>query len=116
MASITMATLTLNDQIVELDTEGFLRNLDDWNSTVAGELARLESIQLTDDHWKIIEILRDFYLEYQLTPAMRILVKQVGLQLGKEKASSLYLLQLFPGSPTKIACKIAGLPKPTNCL
>ena len=47
---------------------------------------------------------------------MRILVKQVGLQLGKEKGTSLYLLQLFPGSPAKIASKIAGLPKPTNCL
>lgn len=111
-----MTTLRAGSQTVELDSAGFLRNLNDWNPTVATELARQESIDLTDDHWKVIELLRVFYLEYQITPAMRILVKQVGLQLGKEKGSSLYLLQLFPGSPVKIASKIAGLPKPTNCL
>ncbi|MEH6823655.1 MAG: TusE/DsrC/DsvC family sulfur relay protein [Motiliproteus sp.] len=111
-----MTTLSAGSQTVELDSEGFLRKLDDWNPTVATELARLELISLTDDHWKVIGLLRSFYLEYQITPAMRILVKQVGLQLGKEKGSSLYLLQLFPGSPAKIASKIAGLPKPTNCL
>ncbi len=111
-----MTTLNTGNQTVELDNEGFLRELDDWNPTVATELARRELISLTDDHWKVIELLRSFYLEYQIAPAMRILVKQVRLQLGKEKGSSLYLLQLFPGSPTKIASKIAGLPKPTNCL
>lgn len=111
-----MSLLTFNGQTVELDSEGFLRNLNDWSPAVAAELARREAIELSEDHLKVIELLRNFYLEYQLSPAMRILVKQVGLQLGKEKGSSLYLLRLFPGSPAKIASKIAGLPKPTNCL
>jgi tRNA 2-thiouridine synthesizing protein E len=47
---------------------------------------------------------------------MRIFVKTIGEQLGKEKGSSIYLMRLFPGSPAKIAGKIAGLPKPTNCI
>jgi tRNA 2-thiouridine synthesizing protein E len=47
---------------------------------------------------------------------MRILVKTVGEKLGPDKGQSLYLLKLFPGSPAKVAAKIAGLPKPTNCL
>ncbi|MFT5722699.1 MAG: tRNA 2-thiouridine synthesizing protein E [Motiliproteus sp.] len=111
-----MSLLSLNDQTVALDAEGFLRDLDDWSPAVAAELARTESIELTQEHWEVITLLRNFYREFQLSPAMRILVKQLGLQLGKEKGSSLYLLQLFPGSPAKIASKIAGLPKPTNCL
>ncbi|MFT6916157.1 MAG: tRNA 2-thiouridine synthesizing protein E [Motiliproteus sp.] len=111
-----MSLLPLSDHNVEVDTEGFLRDLDDWNPAVATELARTETIELTQEHWEVIHLLRDFYQQYQLSPAMRILVKQLRLQLGKEKGSSLYLLQLFPGSPAKIASKIAGLPKPTNCL
>jgi tRNA 2-thiouridine synthesizing protein E len=111
-----MTDLHVGSQIVELDSEGFLRHLSDWSPEVATQLAHTESINLTNDHWKVIELLRGFYLEYEISPAMRILVKQVGLQLGKEKGTSLYLLQLFPGSPAKIASKIAGLPKPTNCL
>lgn len=98
------------------DHEGFLLELGDWNETVAEQIASAEGIQLTDEHWAIIRLLRDFYQQYQISPAMRILVKQVKTELGAEKGSSLYLLGLFPGSPAKLASKIAGLPKPTNCL
>ena len=47
---------------------------------------------------------------------MRPLVKYIGQELGKDKGSSLYLLSLFPGSPARLASKLAGLPKPDNCL
>jgi len=98
------------------DKQGFLINLDDWNETLAHEIALEESITLTDAHWDIIHILRSFYQEYAVSPAMRILVKTVKQQLGDDKGNSIHLLSLFPGSPAKIASKIAGLPKPTNCL
>lgn len=99
-----------------LDKEGFLKNLNDWNSTTAVALAENEGIHLSDQHWELIHLLREFYREFELSPAMRPLVKYVGQKLGKEKGNSLYLLRLFPGSPAKIAAKIAGLPKPDNCL
>ena len=99
-----------------LDKEGFLQNLDDWNRQIAEGLAENEGITLVDGHWEIITLLRHFYFQYELSPAMRPLVKYVSQQLGKDKGNSLYLLQLFPGSPAKIAAKIAGLPKPDNCL
>jgi len=98
------------------DKQGFLVNLDDWNEALAHEIALEESIHLTDAHWEIIHILRNFYQEYTISPAMRILVKTVKQQLGDDKGNSIHLLSLFPGSPAKIASKIAGLPKPTNCL
>lgn len=102
--------------LVDVDDEGFLRNLEDWNQTVAQQLAQLESIQLSDQHWEIINLLRAFYQEFGLSPAMRPFSKYIKQHLDKEKASSIYLLTLFPGSPAKIASKIAGLPKPDNCL
>lgn len=110
------ATLHVNGKQLPLDAEGFLRNMADWSPQAAQSLAQNEQIILTKEHFEIINILRDFYLKYELSPAMRVLVKQVKLQLGNDKASSIYLMKLFPGSPAKLASKIAGLPKPTNCL
>ncbi|MDX1451734.1 MAG: TusE/DsrC/DsvC family sulfur relay protein, partial [Oleiphilaceae bacterium] len=94
----------------------FLVNLEDWNTQVAEAIASDEGISLSPEHWEIIHLLRRFYEAYELSPAMRILVKQVKTELGEEKGNSIYLMKLFPGSPAKIASKIAGLPKPTNCL
>lgn len=99
-----------------LDEEGYLLNLDDWSSELAHHLARQEDIELTDAHWEIITLLRNFYQEFEVSPAMRPLIKAVSKQLGAEKGRSIYLMTLFPGSPPKLAAKIAGLPKPANCL
>jgi tRNA 2-thiouridine synthesizing protein E len=101
---------------INLDKNGFLVALTDWNRNIAEQLAANENINLTEQHWEIIDLLRKFYQEFELSPAMRPLIKYIALHLGKEKANSIYLLQLFPGSPAKLAAKIAGLPKPDNCL
>ncbi|WP_439107319.1 TusE/DsrC/DsvC family sulfur relay protein [Congregibacter sp.] len=99
-----------------LTEEGFLVNTSDWTTTIAEQLALRESISLSEAHWEIIELLRDYYASYDSSPAMRALVKFCKIRLGDEKGRSIYLLKLFPGSPAKIASKIAGLPKPANCL
>ena len=101
---------------IPLDKEGFLRQLEDWSPAVAERLAANESIELTKNHWQIIDSIRDFYQQFDHSPAMRPLVKFLGQQLPDENINSIYLLQLFPGSPAKLAAKIAGLPKPSNCL
>ena len=98
------------------DAEGFLCDLIDWNTEVAEIIATEEGITLTAAHHEVIQALRGFYTQFGLSPAMRPLTKYLKEKLGKDKASSIYLLQLFPGSPAKIAAKIAGLPKPDNCL
>lgn len=98
------------------DTEGFLRKLQDWTPEVAEQIAAGENIRLTPEHWEILELLRSYYQRFDSSPAMRPLVKWVAQQLGPDKGKSIYLLSLFPGSPAKLGSKIAGLPKPDNCL
>ena len=98
------------------DREGFLRRLSDWTPEVAEQIAATEGIELHDAHWELIELLRQYYAEFDASPAMRPLVKYCALKLGADKGKSIYLLSLFPGSPAKIGSKIAGLPKPDNCL
>lgn len=98
------------------DEEGYLLDLQDWNETVALQLATEENITLDEARREVILALRQFHAQFGLSPAMRPLCKYLKEKLGAEKATSIYLLQLFPGSPAKVAAKIAGLPKPDNCL
>ena len=108
--------MVLNTDAIAVDKEGFLLDLNDWSPDVAQQLAEAEGIELTAEHWQVLELLRQFYREFDSSPAMRALVKYVRLELGPEQGKSSYLLSLFPGSPAKIGSKIAGLPKPDNCL
>ena len=100
----------------DVDEDGYLLRFDDWNEAIATALAAQVRIELTPAHWEIVQLLRTFYREFEQSPAMRPLVKYVAQQLGADKGNSIYLLKLFPGSPAKLAAKIAGLPRPEHCL
>lgn len=98
------------------DRDGFLRDRQQWTPALAAELAAKENISLSDAHWEILHLVRDYYARFDSSPNMRPLVKFCARELGPEKGKSIYLLSLFPGSPARLASKIAGLPKPDNCL
>ncbi|MCH7671487.1 MAG: TusE/DsrC/DsvC family sulfur relay protein [Proteobacteria bacterium] len=101
---------------VAIDREGFLKDLSDWNAEVAVALAQQESISLGPSHWEILNLLRVFYQRHQMSLASRALVSLVRRELGADKGTSIHLMKLFQGSAAKMANKIAGLPKPDNCL
>lgn len=101
---------------VETDKDGYLLHFSDWSVDIADQIAQRESIALTPAHWAVIHALRAFYIKFDQSPAMRPLVKYIAQTLGADKGNSIYLLTLFPGSPAKIASKIAGLPRPEHCL
>ena len=109
-------SLRIDGRDIALDKDGYLIDLAGWDSNVANALAAQENISLSPAHWEIITLLQEFYREFELSPAMRAFVKYTEKKLGPEKGRSIYLLQLFPPSPAKVASKIAGLPRPTNCL
>lgn len=109
-------SLFVGGREIALDQDGFLVNLADWNEAVAQALADHEGLALEAAHWEILRLLREFYAEFQLSPATRPLIKYTALKLGAEKGNSLHLNRLFKGTPAKLAAKLAGLPKPSNCL
>jgi tRNA 2-thiouridine synthesizing protein E len=108
--------IIIDDKVIATDKEGFLKNLSDWSEKIAEKLAENEDIKLSENHWEIIRAVRNYYHTFDLSPEMRPLVKYIAQEFGKEKGNSIYLMQLFPGSPAKLSSKIAGLPKPANCL
>ncbi|MCP2520883.1 TusE/DsrC/DsvC family sulfur relay protein [SCandidatus Aminicenantes bacterium Aminicenantia_JdfR_composite] len=106
-----MPYIEVKGKKIEINEEGFLVNPSDWNKEVAEFLAKKEEQieKLTDEHWAVINYIRQYYLENNLAPMVRKVCKNTGLTLKK-------IFELFPSGPAKGACKIAGLPKPDGCV
>jgi dissimilatory sulfite reductase related protein len=111
-----MATIDVAGKAIEVDEEGYLVDRSDWTEEVGKIMATADDCELTDNHWEVINFLREYYEEYQIAPAVRVLTKAIGKKLGADKGNSKYLYELFPYGPAKQACKYAGLPKPTGCV
>ncbi|RYH12231.1 TusE/DsrC/DsvC family sulfur relay protein [Tropicimonas sp. IMCC6043] len=106
----------VNGHTIEHDEEGYITTLSDWSKELADEIAKVENIDMTEEHWAVVNFLRDYYDEYQIAPAVRVLIKAIKKEMGPEKGNNKYMYELFPYGPAKQACKIAGLPKPTGCV
>jgi tRNA 2-thiouridine synthesizing protein E len=94
----------------QVDEDGFLQEPEIWNADVAKDFMTTEGISsLTEDHWKVIYYIRNYYLHFEIAPMIRKLCKETGFTLKQ-------IYELFPSGPAKGACKLAGLPRPTGCV
>ena len=110
----------LAPQVAELVTRRGLKSATEEKtvelSVVCCDLRGFTAFSAATSSKRVIEILREYYEEYQIAPAVRVLTKAIGKKLGADKGNSKYLYELFPYGPAKQACKYAGLPKPTGCV
>jgi len=106
-----MPVLEDRDRKIEVNEEGFLVHPEEWDEEIAALIAQKEEgiEELTEDHWAVVNYIRDYYLEKNLAPMVRKVCKNTGFQLR-------YIYELFPSGPAKGACKVAGLPKPDGCV
>ena len=105
-----MPTFAHGNVSIEVDEDGFMQEPDRWDKDVAAALATTEGVEdLNDDHWKVVDYLRNYYLQFGVAPMIRKLCKETGYDLKT-------IYELFPSGPAKGACKVAGLPKPTGCV
>lgn len=109
-------TLIFEGKAIETDSQGYLINYLEWNEVLATTIADNDDVELTLAHWEVISFVREFYIKYKTSPAIRALTKAMKAEFGEEKASSRYLYRLFPEGPAKQATKYAGLPKPARCI
>ena len=110
------SSIKFNGQDIALDGNGYLVDHTEWNDAVAEKIAEQENIELTAEHWQVVRFVRQFYEEYETSPAIRVLVKSLSAKFGPDVGNSRYVQRLFPKGPAKQATKIAGLPKPAKCL
>ncbi|MFC1990071.1 TusE/DsrC/DsvC family sulfur relay protein [Chloroflexota bacterium] len=110
-----MPKATLGGMEIEIDEDGFIQEPEKWNKEVAEDLGKIEAQytagadRMGDDHWTIVNYLRDYYLEYEIAPPIRMVTRKTGIDLKK-------IYELFPKGPAVGGCKVAGLPKPTGCV
>jgi TusE/DsrC/DsvC family sulfur relay protein len=103
-------TIELNGHTYAVDEDGFLEDPMIWNEEVAADLATTEGVAaLGENHWKLVNYLRNYYLQFGIAPMVRKLCKDNGFKLNE-------VYEMFPSGPAKGACKVAGLPKPTGCV
>lgn len=108
--------IEINGKLIETDAEGYLVSLADWSEDLARYLSQQDNLELTDEHWRILNLIRDYYEEYGTAPNLRILQKTLREQFGDDLADKKYLFELFPYGPAKQAARYAGMPKPTGCV
>jgi len=105
-----MPQFVIDGRSYEVDEDGFLQEPERWNADVAKDFASTEAVaELTEGHWKVINYIRGYYVEFGIAPMIRKLCKETGYKLKE-------IYELFPSGPAKGACKLAGLPKPTGCV
>jgi len=105
-----MPTYESQGKVYDVDEDGFLQDPSLWSDEVAKDFKSTEGIaELTEDHWKVIHYIRNYYLQFGIAPMVRKVCKQTGFSLKE-------IYNLFPSGPAKGACKLAGLPKPTGCV
>ncbi len=106
-----MPFVEFNGTPLEVDEDGFIADPGLWNEDMARFIAAQEEkiSDLTEEHWKVIRYLNQYYKEFGIAPMVRKLCKETGFTLQ-------HIYELFPNGPARGACKVAGLPKPTGCV
>ncbi len=105
-----MPTTKLGKFEIEMDGDGFMVDPSQWTNDLAVEIAKADGINdLTENHWKVVRIIRENYEEKGLAPMVRVICKETGLKLRE-------IYELFPLGPARGACRVAGLPKPDGCV
>ena len=93
--------------MMELDEDGFLQYPETWTREACQILAQQEiSGNLTENHWKVIDCLRQYYLEYGTLPPVKMLMRNTCFSIE-------HIYELFPHGFAKGVCKVAGIPKYT---
>jgi tRNA 2-thiouridine synthesizing protein E len=106
-----MATKMLGGQEIIIDEDGFIQEPEKWTKEVAEDLGKEEASMspMTEEHWALVNFIRDYYLQFDVAPPVRMICKKQKVDLKK-------VYDLFPKGPAAGTCKVAGLPKPTGCV
>ena len=102
--------MQVGDADVEFDKDGFMLEPERWDDAVASAIAHEEGIaEMSEDHWKIVNFIREYWKENDLAPPVRLMCTEVGVSVRQ-------IYRLFTSGPARGACRVAGLPKPDGCV
>ncbi|NNG14523.1 MAG: TusE/DsrC/DsvC family sulfur relay protein [Gammaproteobacteria bacterium] len=103
-------------KIIDVDNEGYLLEPELWNEELALKIADGMSLEMNEDRWQIVRIVREHYEHTTCVMELRKVLKALKEQSGADKATRKHVYQLFPYGYGQQACKIAGMRKPLKVL
>ena len=108
-----ISELVLPSGTVNIDEAGYITNPDLWTRDFAEHVAAADGVELVEDHWEIIDFIRESYAEHRVAVDVRHVLKlaQNGLGMTKHEAK-VRMLELFPLGYVKQAVKMAGMKQP----
>jgi tRNA 2-thiouridine synthesizing protein E len=110
MVAMMSDTVAVEGRAIAVDSEGYLKHLDDWSEAFARALARREGLALTPAHWEVIRFLRAHFAEHGVQPQVRVMVRHFTQVWGAQRGSNHHLHDMFPrGGPQKQGNRLAGL-------
>lgn len=101
---------------LQLDQDGHLQNHLDWTPDIAAQLAALDDLQLNEQHLQVLLAVREFYQRFGYVPATRPLIKFLMKELGDQVTNAALMQDFKTGLVARTLARLAGLPKPPNCL
>jgi TusE/DsrC/DsvC family sulfur relay protein len=102
--------MQVGDKMVDFDRDGFMVSPELWDDEVARVIAGDEGIdEMSEEHWKIVKFIREYWEEHDLAPPVRLICKELGIDVRM-------IFRLFKSGPARGACRIAGLPRPNGCV
>lgn len=104
-----MPTTTIAGHVIDVDDEGFMTKANEWSHDIGTSLAAAIDVDLTEEHWQVIEFVRKDYQSQGQTPTIRRVSAVGGFDTKR-------LFALFPKKPAKKMAYIAGVPKPHGCV
>jgi len=105
--------MNANNHMPRRDDEGYLLDPEDWTPELARELAGAEGLELGEEHWLVLDFIRDYHEAHRITPDIRHAAKYLGEATGRDKKhGKARIFELFPYGYVKQACKIAGMRRP----
>lgn len=107
-----MAGLNVKGTSYALSSDDRLVDVSAWTSDVAEAMAHKEGLTLTAEHWQVIDLMREFYQRFNISPVRKLLKKSIAEKYGPDKATEQHLLHLFPNDILIQGTRIAGIPVP----
>lgn len=86
-------------------------DLADWTEANGIKLAEQEGIRMTDEHWEVVQFLRDYYVQNGKARSGRELSELLDEHF-EARGGRKHLYRLFPKGPVVQASHIGGVPLP----
>jgi tRNA 2-thiouridine synthesizing protein E len=103
-------SIEVDGRAVEVDSEGYLVDRNQWSESFALALAEREGLELAAAHWQVIHYLRDYFFEHGVQAQVRVMIRHFSEAWGPERGSNHQLHEMFPrGGPQKQGNRLAGL-------